>query len=335
KKLNNDAIISISLMSTANYISDEARQINSVLYNTLKKVFKNILIIPGNKNYYLASDNELDSNITRMIEKKGIDNIYVNQYYIDDQLLKNRSNYILNSLDKENVVINKDFMPVSYYQQLQYWLRYFKFNIWILILIILILLFIILLRLKPINLGLFSGGFAASSIEVLLLISFQIIYGYVYQMTGIIITIFMTGLAIGALFYNKILKAVNIKTFIKIQFTIGIYSIILPFLLLAINSIRINSIIVHLIFFLLTIIIAIVVGMQFSVASKIQSQKVSSIAAGAYSSDLLGSAIGALLVTTVLLPLFGIVKVSIFIGLLNFITGFIILLKQKKYILLS
>ncbi|GAI21730.1 unnamed protein product, partial [marine sediment metagenome] len=178
--LNKDAVVSLSLMSTANYVSDEARQINSVLYNTLKKVFNSILIVPGEKNYFLVSAQKLDINIAEMIEEKGIDNIYVNQYYLDDELLKQRSDFIINNLDK-SAALNKDFSPVSYYQQLLYWLSYFKFNYWILAIIILIVLILIISRQNPISIGMFTGGFAASSIEVVLLISFQIIYGYVMQ----------------------------------------------------------------------------------------------------------------------------------------------------------
>ncbi len=53
-------------------------------------------------------------------------------------------------------------------------------------------------RMNTITLGILTGGFAASSVEILLLISFQIIYGYVYFLTGVIISIFMAGLAFGA-----------------------------------------------------------------------------------------------------------------------------------------
>ena len=47
RTLNSDAVISFGLLTSDDYVSHEAKSINSVMYNTLHKVFKNILIIPG------------------------------------------------------------------------------------------------------------------------------------------------------------------------------------------------------------------------------------------------------------------------------------------------
>ena len=330
KRLNKNAVISISLMSTLNYMSDEARQINSVLYKTLQQSFKNIIIIPGGKNYFIASDKKLSLNIADLIEKKGINNEYVNQYYIDDNLLKQRSDYILKNLNK-NAKINKDFTPIAYYNQLLYWLSYFKSNFKIFAVIILVLLIFVVANLNIINLGLFSAGFAGSSIEIILLISFQIIYGYVFQMTGIIITIFMIGLAIGSFYTHKFLHKATILNYSKILFIIGLYSLLLPIVLLMLKSEMLIPIFTHITFGILTLIISILVGIEFSLASKIQTGNTAVVTAKIYSADLLGAAIGALIVTTYMIPLLGIVKVSIIIGLFNLLVGIIILIKKRKF----
>ncbi len=331
EKLSKKAIISISLASTENYLSEEAIRLNSTLFNTLKKVFENIVIVPGGKNYFLASDGNISINIAGKIEKQGIKNSFVNKYYINDELLSFRSDFITNSLDNK-APVNRDFLPISYYNQLLLWISYFKINILYFAVALLLILIILLFVLKPVNLGLFGGGFAASSIEVILLISFQIIYGYVYQMIGIIIMIFMAGLAIGSLYMKKIIPVFNINNYIKVQISIAIFSILLPFILLLMDLIKTNSVIVHSVFFLLTLLIAILTGMQFALASKIQKKNISSAAAESYSSDLLGSAFGALLTSAFLIPLLGIIKVGIVLGLLNILITVIILLKRKRYL---
>ncbi|MCK4406617.1 MAG: hypothetical protein KAV44_02975, partial [Bacteroidales bacterium] len=331
EKLSENAVISISLASTENYLSEEAIQLNSTLFNTLKKVFNNVVIVPGGKNYFLASDGKIGINIAGKIEKQGIKNSFVNKYYINDELLSFRSDFITNSLDSK-APVNKDFLPISYYRQLLLWISYFKINILYFAVALLLILIILLIILKPVNLGLFGGGFTASSIEVVLLISFQIIYGYVYQMIGIIIMIFMAGLAIGSLYMKKIIPVFNINNYIKVQISIAIFSILLPFILLIMDSIKTNPVIVHSVFFLLTLLIAILTGMQFALASKIQKKNISSAAAESYSSDLLGSAFGALLTSAFLIPLLGIIKVGIVLGVLNLLIAVIILLKRKKYL---
>ena len=331
KKLNKDAVISISLGSSQNYLSKEEINTNSIMFNTLKTCFKNVIIIPGNKNFYLASDAKLSQQITYLIKNKHIENEYVNDNYLDDELLIQRSNFIQNSLSTE-VGINKDFKPVSYYRQLLLWMSYFKDNVLIISIVVFIILVFILLKINIISLGLFAGGFAASSLEIIILISFQIIYGYVYHITGIIITLFMAGLAIGSFFLPKLFKVINKNLFIRLQFCIGIFSIILPFIIIACNIFDLETAILHTIFYLLTLLISMMTGLQFAIATKIRKSKIPSLAAESYSSDLLGSAIGALLTSALLIPLLGIIYVGILIGFLNIICGLIILLRRNRII---
>ena len=90
EKLSGGAVLSFGLQSPANYMNNYAVELNSTIYTTLKKVFQNVIIIPGEKNYFLASDALLTYNISKAIQEKGIENRYVNQFYIDDALLENR-----------------------------------------------------------------------------------------------------------------------------------------------------------------------------------------------------------------------------------------------------
>jgi spermidine synthase len=142
-RLRSGSVISIGLISSADYLSPETRQLKSSIYNTLRSSFKNILIVPGYKDYFIASDSILSINIPQLVEQKGITNRYVNNYYLDENVLSQRSEFILNNLDK-TASLNEDFSPTSYHQQLQYWLSYFEINYW-LILVIATLTFIFLI----------------------------------------------------------------------------------------------------------------------------------------------------------------------------------------------
>ena len=333
KKLNPKAVISISLNSSQNYLSKEEINANSIILNTLKTCFDNIIIIPGNKNYYLASDAKLNHQITKLVADKQIVNEYVNDNYLDDELLIQRSKYIFNSLLTDSK-INKDFKPLSYYRQLILWMSYFKDNVLIIAILVLLVLIFILLKINIISLGLCAGGFAASSSEVIILISFQIIYGYVYNILGIIVTLFMAGIAIGSFLMPKFFKILNKNLFIIIQFCIGIFSILLPLIIITCNSFDFAIAILHSIFYILTLIISVMTGFQFAIATKIRKSKIPSLAAESYSSDLLGSAVGALLTSALLIPLLGIINVGLIIGLLNIICSIIILLKKNRIITL-
>ncbi len=111
----------------------------------------------------------------------------------------------------------------------------------------------------------------------------------------------------------------DIKMYVVIQFSIGLYAIILPFFIL------------HTAFFSATFIIAALIGIEFSIASFLQKGTITSVASQLYGIDLIGSAIGALIVTAILIPLIGVMNVCFVIGILNFISGFISFMNRRKY----
>jgi len=324
-----NAVIVLSLPSTANYFSEEAKKIHSVIYNTLNNDFKKVIIIPGERNYFIASDGDLSLEIAEMVNRKNIENTYVNQYFIQDNLLKLRSEYLIENLDS-SAEINYDFKPVSYYRQIVYWMAHFGTSYWYFLIALPVLIAFMFFKFRTIDLGMFGAGFSASSIEFLLLISFQIIYGYVYQVLGIIITVFMIGLAIGSAYYNKFLKKINLNSFIKIQILIALYSVLFPFIILLLNKLNVSTVVVYFVFFLLTLIISILTGLQFSLASKLKKEKISVIASETYAADLLGSAAGMILASVILFPLLGIVNLCLLIGGFNFLISGLIYLNRKK-----
>jgi predicted membrane-bound spermidine synthase len=180
-----------------------------------------------------------------------------------------------------------------------------------------------------INYGIFVTGFSATAVEVILIIAFQVIYGYTYQMMGVIITFFMAGLLVGSVFLIKKIN-ISIQSFSLIQYFIGIYAILIALVLYLLRSVAVSSFVVQLSFITLIIIIGILTGLQFSLASRLRTLPILRIAASTYASDLLGAAIGAILVAAFLIPYFGIIKVSLLVAILNFITGLFILLKFKN-----
>jgi len=330
-KLNEGAIVSFGLLSAEEYVSDKARRINSIMVNTLKTEFRNVLIVPGMKNYFLASDSTLDIHIARLSEQRGLDNTYVNQYYLDDRVLQQRSDYITSGLSM-NAPLNTDFTPVSYHEQVQYWLSYFKFSSWILGALCAVAVAVVGVKLNPITFGVFTGGFAASSTEVLLLVGFQILYGYVYQMIGLIVTVFMAGLALGSFYVYKTSAKSGVAGYIRVQFSIGISSALLPVVFIILQGVTASTFLIHAIFFMLTFIIAALIGIEFAGASRLQRGKTASVASELYGVDLIGSAIGALAVTAYLIPMLGVIKVSLLVALLSFASGVVTLVNRRKYL---
>ncbi len=329
RTLTPSGIVTLALPATMNYISEEAAEVLSITYNTLNEIFTNVDIIPGEKNFFLASEEPISFQIAERIEEMGIENEYVNQYYIDDQLLQARRNTIMQALDPETG-LNLDFAPRAYLKQIALWLSYFDLNYWFIWVPLFILIPLLIVRWNPIQTGMFTCGFSASAIEILLLIAFQILYGYVYQVTGIIITLFMAGLATGPFIQKRLLPEATLGQLTLVQVLIGIFAMILPFLFLLFRILDPASGLIHIFFFLLTLLISILTGIFFSLATVLLKGNVLQVSSGLYGSDLIGSALGALLVAALLFPLLGLVKVALLIGIFNLTAALFIWLSRKR-----
>ena len=349
--LNTGGIVTFGLPSSYNYMSDEAADLNSSIYKTISEVFTNVLIFTGEKNYYVASDAHLDYDIAGRFAKRGIENLYVNQYYLDNDLIKQRSGY-MRSVMNPDAKINRDFSPVTYFKQIRLWLSQFSFNRFLtlpIIFLMLLLFTVFIIRAAPSAMGMFTVGFTASSVEIVLILAFQVIYGYIYLVMGIFFATFMAGLAAGAFAREKFIPKVRYRDMIIIQMIIGIIVLLTLPMLLLIKANADSQGLVYFICLSLLFIIALFVGTCFSVASSIQKNdnRIDQVikfernyrstleyefiiaAAGTYSSDLIGSAAGALITSIILIPGFGLYITTSITGAWCFVTVFILHLKRK------
>ncbi len=326
-KLNSNAVVSYGLVSSVDYMSIEARKFKSVFYQTLKNNFKNILIVPGYRDFFICSDSILNINIPDLIEQRGIENLYVNKYYLDADIMKQRSEFILKNLEISDV-LNTDFSPITYYHQIILWLTQFEFDYKYFLSFLGLVLLILILRMDVISYGMFAGGFAASGIELILLIAFQIMYGYVYQMIGVIIAIFMFGLAIGAFLQSKFLSTVKMIHYAKIQFSVFLISVLIPFAIIMLNNTLQGSEIIFIIIISFAFLTGCLVGLEFAVAVNIKKGKYGNIASEIYSVDMIGSAIGSFIIAVFLIPLLGFIYSGFFIGGMNLIGSVLTFMKR-------
>ncbi len=325
-------VIGLSLSASADYMNEEAKEVRSTLYSTLRAHFSDILIVPGLRDYFIAADSPLTIRIAHSVMSRGLNNLYVNPYYIDDDLLEQRREQIEQSLYL-NASVNSDFRPVSYYRQLLLWLRSFDINYWLILIVFVGLVIYSLTRTNVITYGMFTAGFAGSAVEIVLLLAFQVLYGYVYQMIGFLIAIFMGGLAIGALLRRKVLSTVTVNAYMYIQILLGICIAAIPLVLYILQGSDIGTGVLYLAFALPTFIVACLVGVEFSTAAELQRGSYSKIVSYLYGFDLIGSAVGALLVTAFLIPLLGISVVCFIIAAVVLSSAVVSFLNRRSYMI--
>jgi spermidine synthase len=313
KVLTDGAVVSTSLLSATEYQGPEARSTGSVLYATLRRTFANVLVVPGTRNYFLASDGPLDIHIGRLIDQRNVTTTYVNRYYLDDRMLQERSAEIMRSFDP-TAPVNTDFAPISYYRQLAYWLSYFGVSPEVWLLVVVAALVLLFWRFSPVGVGIFVGGLVGVSLEILLLLVFQTLSGALYYMTGIVITAFMAGLAAGSLAARRLLPRAGMRTFIGIQLGVAVGCILLPPLFEGVRDATLTSETLQILFSLLAFLLAVLFGMEFAVASSVRGGAGAETASELYGLDLAGSALGALMIGVYAIPLLGVLHVSLLLG---------------------
>jgi spermidine synthase len=320
--LARDGVLSFSLGGYEGYISKDLARLIAVANRTLAESFKNVLILPGSRNFFLASDGQLTPAIADCIEQAGIRTFLVNRSYVNAMLTPDRMADVRRALS-DKVPINEDFNPILYFYHLRYWISQFSFRFGLLEAGLLLILLIYLARLRGVALVIFSGGFAASALEVVLLLGFQIIYGCVYHQVGLIVAMFMLGLAAGSLAMNRFLPRCGKKHLAGLALAIAVYSLCIPYILRALD----NSGSPELAWAswsavpVMTLLLAVLVGMEFPLAGKEGVQDVAAAASRLYTADYIGAALGALLVSTWLIPALGVTAVCMLAAGLNLLAA--------------
>ena len=166
-----------------NYLSDELADLIAVTHATLRGQFRNVLMLPAGKIYFLASDGPLTMQIAERIEQQGIRTQLVGRHYLDGVLTPDRLAAVRRAVTPD-APLNTDFNPILYYYHLRYWMSQFKVRFGFLEGVLGLMLIVGLLRARPVSFAIFTTGLAASALEVVLLVGFQVLYGCVYHQVG-------------------------------------------------------------------------------------------------------------------------------------------------------
>ena len=331
KLLTPGGLVSTRLTASENYMSDDEVAMQTSVYNSLKISFAHVLAVPGKKLYFIASDSTLKMNYTTLYKKQDLANKYVNDAYLNDDLLQFRADQILSAYT-DGSLLNYDFKPSVYLLYIRHWLGFFGWDIRFIPIVVLVLILLFLIIAKPMATAMFTSGFSGAAAEVSLLIAFQVIFGYVYLFLGIIITVFMAGLTIGSLL-SKNCRGDNVMKLVKrVQLLSGIFLVALAVMLPLVKGVQ-HDVLIRWLFSVAMLLVAVLVGYQYGVIVCGSKKNAGRAVASAYSSDLVGSALGSLLVVVYILPVFGLTMTLLLLGGFHFLTLFILTIKRKmKYL---
>jgi spermidine synthase len=368
KVLAPDGLLAFSVTSAENYISPELQQFLGCLHQTAKRVFSHVAVIPGEVNHFLATDRprgispDPDSLLARLRERH-IQTQFVREYYLPSRMSPERVAFLDEAIrGARGVRVNRDFKPVGYLYDMLLWSTHFQSgfrkliqassqldlrHLMIPILALLGLIPVLCRRTTvsaiklPVLLAIATTGFSEILFQVVTIIGFQVLYGYVYYKLGLILTSFMMGLVLGSWVINRRLGRLkdDLASYVKIQGTVVLYPLLLSLVLMGLASLEsgpLSRLGLGSIFAFFPVLAGFIGGLQFPLAYKIclgSGDRVGKTAGLIYGLDLLGSCAGAFLAGTLLVPILGIFTTCLWVAMLNgcvFVLLLMVLLRRPK-----
>ena len=353
RKMNPEGILVLTLPGSLTYISPELRDLNGCLWDTLKCAFRLVKIIPGDRNVYLASESEhlermTVNEITRRLEERKIKTSLFTQSYVEYRLHERWSQWFSRSMEKREARINSDFRPIAVFFSLSYWNALFSPYLtgvfqWFdrlslkmtlsTVLIVTAFLFLFFLK-KPhasrlsLPLAILTSGFADIVLDLAIIFTFQAVFGYLYHQIGLLITVFMLGVASSSLTITrrlgKMKKASLLFLFTELGFVA--FSIVLPLVFTAPalhGESPVVSLLLYILFLVMSFLCGILVGLQFPLATHLYLQThgaqgtLGHTAGLLYGADLLGGFFGGLLAGILFLPILGLRETCFMVAIIK------------------
>ncbi len=231
-RLRPAGILSFQVNSSENYISQPLADFLRCLMRTLRRVFPQVIAIPGETVHFFAATQPGTlttdpQELVRRLRARGLHTQYVREYFVPFRMSPDRMQDLQTQIEPlPSTPVNHDFAPMAYYFDVALWsapfsptsTRWFEalagvsFRTLLLGTVLVLAVLVPLLLLWPARshdqpaarvrrsaaFAVAAVGFTELGLEILLLLGFQALYGYVYHELTILVALFMVGMALGA-----------------------------------------------------------------------------------------------------------------------------------------
>jgi len=355
--LTPNGVFSFQLKGAEDYIGPELAEFLRCIDNTLLSAFPDVLVIPGETVHFLASPQvgllTRDSGVlVARLRTRQIHTSYLREYYLPYRMTPDRIADLESQLQAQpRTRLNRDFAPVAYYFDVALWSTRFnrayrrlfqvveRVRFGALVATVGLALFGLAALLawlpKPdqrirtaIGFSVAAMGFTLIGLEMLLLLAFQAIYGYVYHQLAILIAGFMVGVSLGSWLATKRERntggeRTDAFRLAGLQFLAAASSLLLYVLLqlfAASNPRFLIFVVSQIIFPLLAVFCGLLGGYQFPVATRLffaKSKDGEGSPGMLYALDLAGSCLSALVLSSYLVPVFGFQQTAWLMAVVN------------------
>jgi spermidine synthase len=231
RKLTATGLLSFQLRSSEDYIGPELGQFLRSIHQSLRAVFPEVTAIPGETVHFFAAKRAgtLASGADELLARlhaRNLQTSYVSEYFIPFRMTPDRmadlhAQFRPGREGTPPTPVNRDFAPVAYYFDIALWSSQFgqgyrrlfgamagvSFGAMAATGGVVLALLVVggrLLTERRRRHRLAAGfctaatGFTTIGLEMLLLLAFQAVYGYLYQQLAVVIAAFMAGMALGS-----------------------------------------------------------------------------------------------------------------------------------------
>ncbi len=341
--LNSPGIFCMSLSYPQTHLSGPRRLLHASVYRALQASFDQALPLPDGRIYYLAATGSDvlttdEATLTQRLETRNIQTDYITPYFLHTMMVPFARELLEDSLGQVAAPINDDFRPITYYYFLQLWLRQFAPASreiapspgYILAavggLVLLCVLFTIgawrqrsrRRQRRAIALAIGVTGVIEMSMQLVVIFSFQVIAGSLFYQIGILMTLYMLGLAAGghlgryATGHRRRSALLLAATLVGLTVAAALMPAILTWLATqrALASVVLGT---------CATVFGLLGGLGYPAAVEVFSGERDEAQAGAtlYASDLAGAALGALLVSTLVIPVVGLSQTCLLLAALS------------------
>jgi spermidine synthase len=222
-KLSAGGILSFQLQASESHIAPDLAQFLQSIHKSLRSQFAQVLAIPGETVHFIAARRagSLTSSADELLARRrqrGLETLYVSEGFLPFRMTPERIAELERQLRPLPATpLNRDFAPVAYYFDVALWSGQFGSGYRSFFRTLADVPYAAVLAFTALPL-IFSGiarlrngvaaraaaafstpatGFSMMAIEVLILLAFQAVYGYVYRELAFLLAAFMAGLAAG------------------------------------------------------------------------------------------------------------------------------------------
>jgi spermidine synthase len=321
-------ILAFKIPSSENIWTQQLTERNAGIYNAVKSSFKNVLVLPGVTNIFVASKSKLTTDtkllINRFIER-NLETRLVNPQYINYIFTNDRFIEVQKLISSRINSINSDLQPVCYSYTISIWLSKFfpdlaysknllstiskmRDSIPLYIIFIFILGMTIIIR-RFVGVRRFAlvfiAGFIGMILEIILILLYQNKNGVLFRDIGLLLMAFMAGLSLGSFIVDKLFMIV--KNQIRSEIWLGRLLLIgFSFLVFIVYlSIKHDLMSDLSIISIALLVNGIFVSGIFAFASLYQITNQQIVVRKLYTADLIGGCLGSLLASLILIPIYG------------------------------